>query len=161
MVRGPVVAALAPQPENDVVGVVVRDAQDRLRRASQVANLGSDPLGTVIEAQINLIGALHTLFEDLKTSVSSQTLPITDDVLKETAHAVATKYTPELIRATDRLLARRQRRFQVKTVLISVAAASIVAGGLVYLSRPPETTCLDTLKGGRFCGVWTIPEQVK
>ena len=38
-------------------------------------------------------------------------------------------------------------------------AAHNVAGGLVYLSRPPETTCMDTLKGGRFCGAWTIPER--
>ena len=143
MVIGDVVAALVRQSgqESDT-SAVVREAQDKLRRAAQVANLGSDPLGTVIEAQVSMLGAMQAMFAAARVSTGSQT-----------DGGVATL---EIIRAADRLLARRQRAFQVKTVLIAVAAASLVAGVLVLWMQPGASVCQD-VRGGRFCGQWVIP----
>lgn len=143
MVFGDVVATLVRQSgqESDT-SAVVREAQDKLRRAAQIANLGSDPLGTVIEAQVSMLGAMQAMFAAARVSTGSQT-----------DGGVATL---EIIRAADRLLARRQRAFQVKTVLIAVAAASLVAGVLVLWMQPGASVCQD-VRGGRFCGQWVIP----
>jgi hypothetical protein len=146
MVIGDVVAALVRQSgqESDTSSVV-REAQDKLRRAVQIANLGSDPLGTVIEAQVAMLGAMQAMFAAARVSTGSQT----DGGVT----------TLEIIRAADRLLARRQRAFQVKTVLIAIAAAGLIAGALVLWTRPGASVCQD-VRGGRFCGQWVIaPDQ--
>jgi hypothetical protein len=67
------------------------------------------------------------------------------------AHAgqdIASRVAAELPRTVDRLLARRQRRFQMVTIAVSVVIASAVALGFGYWSLPPTTFCEDTVKGG-------------
>jgi len=81
-------------PSADDAGAIVRAAQDRLRRSAQVANLANDPLGTVIEAEIAMLGAQHQMYLENREVMQQTQQPIPIEELRRavargiSAHAI-------------------------------------------------------------------------
>jgi hypothetical protein len=146
--------ALAPE-----VGETVRDAQEKLRRAAQVANLTSDPLGPVIEAQAALLGAQHRMFVDgnlkLGAQIAEAKRPVDEDAMRRAVAQGVADFGGDAVRHMSR-----------RNVLIGAAilVASIVAGaggGYWFRGAVPVLVgvhagaekCEDRTDGSRLCWI--------
>ncbi len=134
-------------------------------RAVMEARLHDDKIGDYLAATAAGIRAHVAIRDDFKriidefaASRAAAQPPITAEDIQRLNKAAASNAAGELIRATDRLLARRQRHLFVLVLVVALVGAIGAGIAMSWWFQPPTTLCTDQ-NGGRFCGVWVIPER--
>jgi hypothetical protein len=118
-----VAVAGAGQPEDDV-DAVVRTAQDRLLRAIQVANLGGDPLGAVMEALAADLGARHLMHTAAVKQANQPTATFTEQQVHTLGRHLAAgcaAWAPRLRKSLDR-----------RTAVVGVAAMALFGAAMFW-----------------------------
>jgi hypothetical protein len=135
--------ALAPE-----VGETVRDAQEKLRRAAQVANLTGDPLGPVIEAQVAFLGAQHRMFAEAKR-------PVDEDAMMRAVAQGISGHAANAVRTMG------WRNMMIGAAILVASIVGGAGGGYWFRGAVPilvgvhagAEACEDRTDGSRLCWI--------
>jgi hypothetical protein len=146
--------ALAPE-----VGETVREAQDKLRRAAQVANLNGDPLGAVIEAQAVLLGAQHRMFVDGNLKLGAQIVeakrPVDPEAVRRAVAQGVADFGGEAVRRMGWRNMVIGAGMLLVTLLLGAGAGYLFRGAVPVLVgvHAGAEKCEDRADGSRLCWI--------